>query len=54
MKQLESETGLPIYKLFDFICGVSTGSLIAVMIGAFKVFFLDICHRFQYRHSTLL
>ena len=37
MKHLERVCQRPIHELFDYICGVSTGSLISIMIGAFRV-----------------
>jgi len=37
MKHLEKITHKRIYELFDYIAGVSTGALIAIMAGVFRV-----------------
>lgn len=53
MRQIEAATGQPIYKLFDFICGVSTGALIAAIVGIYKRP-LDECERIYKKFSREL
>lgn len=33
LRRIEDLVGEPIYKLFDYMCGVSTGAVITAMLG---------------------
>ncbi|XP_065142158.1 calcium-independent phospholipase A2-gamma-like [Paramisgurnus dabryanus] len=51
LKQLESQTGKRVYQLFDYICGVSTGAVLAFMLGLVRIP-LDDCEEMYHRFGS--
>lgn len=51
LRKIEEKAGQPIHKLFDYICGVSTGAILAVMMGVHR-FPLDKCETLYRELST--
>ncbi|XP_026055362.1 calcium-independent phospholipase A2-gamma-like isoform X2 [Carassius auratus] len=51
LKQLEAQTGKRVYQLFDYICGVSTGAVLAFMLGLARIS-LDECEEMYHRFGS--
>ncbi|XP_068231173.1 calcium-independent phospholipase A2-gamma-like [Palaemon carinicauda] len=51
LRRIEEESGQPIHELFDYICGVSTGAILAVLIGAHQQS-IDECEKLYRKLST--
>ncbi|XP_064099682.1 calcium-independent phospholipase A2-gamma-like [Macrobrachium nipponense] len=51
LRRIEEEAGQPIHELFDYICGVSTGAILAVLIGAHQQS-IDECEKLYRKLST--
>ncbi|CAH1264903.1 PNPLA8 [Branchiostoma lanceolatum] len=50
LRQLEEMSGKSIYQMFDYISGVSSGAILAVLLGVYKVS-LDECEELYRRFS---
>ncbi|XP_051885776.1 calcium-independent phospholipase A2-gamma isoform X1 [Pristis pectinata] len=51
LRKLEELTGKQAYQLFDYICGVSTGAILAFMLGFFQIP-LDDCEEMYRKIGT--
>lgn len=51
LRALEEVTRQPVHRLFDYICGVSTGSILTMLLGALKLS-MDECEEIYKRAST--
>ncbi|XP_051962265.1 calcium-independent phospholipase A2-gamma-like isoform X2 [Xyrauchen texanus] len=51
LKQLEAQTGKRVYQLFDYICGVSTGAVLAFLLGLAHIS-LDECEEMYHRFGS--
>ncbi|XP_078076348.1 calcium-independent phospholipase A2-gamma [Mustelus asterias] len=51
LRKLEELTGKQVYQLFDYICGVSTGAILAFMLGFFQIS-LDDCEEMYRKLGT--
>ena len=51
LKALEKQTGRRTYELFDYVCGVSTGAVLAILICLYKLP-LDICEQLYKDFAT--
>ena len=50
LKHIEDQCNQPIYKLFDFVCGTSTGSILAALLCLERVSARE-CREYYYDFS---
>ena len=53
LRHLERITGKPIYQMFDLICGVSTGAIIGMLLGALQTP-INECEEYYHKFSSHL
>ncbi|KAJ6222257.1 hypothetical protein RDWZM_000802 [Blomia tropicalis] len=53
LREIEKQCGKPIHEIFDLICGVSTGAIITMLLGALRTP-LDECEDFYKQVSSYL
>uniref|UniRef100_A0A224XGJ0 Putative calcium independent phospholipase A2 gamma n=1 Tax=Megacormus gertschi TaxID=1843536 RepID=A0A224XGJ0_9SCOR len=53
LRHLESVSGKPVYQLFDYICGVSTGAILTMLIGGLHLP-MDECEKLYVKMSSEL
>ncbi|XP_054156608.1 calcium-independent phospholipase A2-gamma-like [Oppia nitens] len=53
LRELERLSGKPIHQMFDLICGVSTGGIIGMLMGALQLP-VDECEEYYHRFSSHL
>ncbi|UXI21433.1 hypothetical protein NH340_JMT07376 [Sarcoptes scabiei] len=53
LRQIEQQHGKPIHEIFDLICGVSTGAIIAMLLGALRIS-IDECESYYRQVSSYL
>ena len=51
LKHIVDKCGQPIHKLFDFVCGTSTGSILAALLCLEKISTRE-CKEYYYDFST--
>ncbi|CAG2116450.1 unnamed protein product [Medioppia subpectinata] len=53
LRELERLSGKPVHEMFDLICGVSTGAIIGMLLGAMRTP-IDECEEYYHRFSSHL
>lgn len=53
LKNLEKACGQPLHEAFDYICGVSTGGLVAVLLSVYRVPLKDCEEIYKYFSSMM-